>query len=437
MDRYERAANVVGLARRGSLRLAMVAVLTATVLVIPTQARAASSCGTSSGHTICVSVASNTLSGEASVTITNTPNTGDVIVTWVPSNGPVTTLIQMSSPSPETGDYSFVWPTEKYLDRAGTLQLREGSKRASSVDLNVSLNNGNTTDFQRSPSDWATFVPGTWNGSNDPTIVAVGDGPSDETASNAVADRIAAIDPPLFLFLGDVYETGSFTEFRDHYGASALDSPGAGTLWGRTADVTQPTLGNHENANKDAFIDYWHGRPLFSTFTFAGVLFLDLNSSASMSATSAQYQMVQSAITSPTAPACIVAFWHKPAVVSNTSVADAERAIWTLLANNGADLLLSGHQHHMVEFKPLDAGFNAGTSGSHLVELVSGAGGHSLPGVSKTPPGVRIAWSKGGTAGLVALTLDGAGGGKPAVSLGWQFQDVNGTALRSGAVTCS
>ena len=63
-------------------------------------------------------------------------------------------------------------------------------------------------------------------------------------------------------------------------------------------------------------------------------------------------------------------------------------------------------------------------------------GGHKLAGVSATPPGDRIAWSKGKTAGYVALTLNGAAGGNAATSIGWQFQDVNGSSLRSGSVAC-
>jgi hypothetical protein len=37
---------------------------------------------------------------------------------------------------------------------------------------------------------------------------------------------------------------------------------------------------------------------------------------------------------------------------------------------------------------------------------------------------------------VVALTLNGAAGGNAATSLGWQFQDVSGGALRSGSVAC-
>lgn len=408
----------------------------AAAVLGPVEAQAASNCGTSNGHTLCVMAPAASLQGDTTVTVTNSPNSGLVIATWLPSGGPVTQLIQTFAPSPSTNDYSFVWPTEKYLDVAGTLRLQAGSTGATPVDIAVTLSNGNATDIQHNLNDWTNYLPGAWTGPNDPTVLAVGDGPSNEAASNAVAARIAAVDPPLFLNLGDIYETGTFTEFRNHYGVSAIDHPGQGTLWGATADTTQPTLGNHEKVNIPAFMDYWHGRPLFTSFTFGGVLFLDLNSSQNMTATKPMYKYAQSVLTDPSAPDCVVAFFHEPAVTSNTTVASNEIDIWKLLANNGVDLLLNGHQHNMVEYKPLDADFNAGTPQAHLVELVNGAGGYALTGVTKVPPGARIAWSKGKTAGLLALTLNGAAGGNAPTSIGWQWQDLNGNNLRSSSVTC-
>ena len=175
---------------------------------------------------------------------------------------------------------------------------------------------------------------------------------------------------------------------------------------------------------------------MYTSFTFGGVLFIDLNSSQSMVAGKPMYQYAQSLLTDPNVPNCVVGFFHEPAVTSNTTIASNESDIWKLMANNGVDLMVNGHQHNMIEYKPLDANFNAGTSQAHLVELVNGAGGHGLTGVTKVPPGARIAWSKGKTAGLLALTLNGAAGGSAATSIGWQWQDVNGNVLRSNSVDC-
>jgi hypothetical protein len=410
--------------------------LVALTVLAPANADASSNCGTSSGHTICVTVASTTLTGEQTVTVTDAPNNGVVFATWVPSTGPAVRLIQMFALSPSTTDYSFVWPTQKYLDGSGTLSLQQGSISSAAVMIAVTLSNNNATDFQHNPNDWMSYLPAPWDGATDPHILAVGDGPSNEATSNVMANRIAAVDPALFLFLGDIYETGTFTENRNAYGVSNIDHPGQGTLWGATADTTQPTLGNHEKVNIPAWMDYWHGHPVYTSWTWGGVLFLDLNSSQNMTVAHAEYDYAQSVLNNPGNPACIVAMYHEPAVTSNTTIASNESDMWKLLANNGVDLVLNGHQHNMQEYKPLDANFTAGTQNAHMVQLISGAGGHAFGSNSKVLPGARIAWSKGKTAGLLDLTLDGARNGNAATGISWQWQDINGTDLHDGSVDC-
>jgi hypothetical protein len=409
--------------------------LVALTVLVPGNAEADSNCGTSSGHTLCVTAAS-TLSGEQTVTITNAPNSGLVFATWVPSGKAAIQLMQIFAPSPATNDYSFVWPTQKYLDGSGTLSVQAGSIGSAAVMIAVTLSNGNATDFQHNPNDWTSYLPAPWTGPNDPHILAVGDGPSNEVTSNALANRIAAVDPPMFLFLGDVYETGTFTENLNHYGVSNIDHPGQGTFWGATADTTQPTLGNHEKVNIPAWMDYWHGHPVYSSFTWGGVLFLNLNSSQNMTVNHAEYDFAKNVLTNPNNPSCVVAIYHEPAVTSNTTIATNESDIWKLLANNGVDLVLNGHQHNMQEYKPLDANFTAGTPNAHMVQLISGAGGHALGSNSKVLPGARIAWSKGKTTGLLDVTLNGARNGNAATSIGWQWQGVNGSDLHDGSVDC-
>lgn len=416
-----------------TLRISVAPFVIATILVIPAVAQAASNCATSNSHTVCVTVPDTPLSGNIAVGVTNSPNTGVVIVTWVPSGKSAIQLIQEYAPSPSTNDYSFVWPTQKYLDASGTLQVQYKSTSGTPASVSVTLANGNTTDFQHSPNDWANFLPGAWNRAQDPTVMAVGDGASNEVSSNAVANQVASANLPLFLYLGDVYETGTFTEFLNHYGVSGMDVPGGGTLWGAAASVTQPTIGNHEYANRTAWIDYWHGRPLYTSFMFGGVLFFDLNSSQPMAAGSPQYNFVKSALTVPGAPACVVAYWHIPAI-SGSTIKSSEVDMWSLLANNGGDLVLGGNAHSMVEYKPLDANFAAGTTGAHMVEMIVGSGGHSTSGKLSDS---RIAWTKTKTPGVAALTLNGAGSGGTATSVGWTFEDVNNLGLRSGSVACS
>ena len=382
----------------------------------PAQASVGPVCGTSGGHTLCITVPSDTLTAEQTVTVTNSPNNGKVIFNWIPT-GEKKILLQTSFVSNPTRpqNYTFQWPTQKYLDASGVLRAQFGTMSNEAVEVPVTLANGNTTDFQHTPNDWQTYLPGPWTGSSDPVVAAVGDGASNEKTSNAVAASIASADPALFLYLGDVYEEGTFAEFRNHYGVSSMDVPGGGTLWGAFSDITQPTFGNHEVHNRPAFIDYWHNRPMYTSFTFGGVLFLDLwSGKTTFTVGSEQYQFVQSALAS--APPCVVAFWHQPALGGSTTQSKI-LPMWSLLANGGGDVTLHGDKHYMAEYQPLDADLQPGPS-AHMVELVDGAGGHSLTATKIDP---RTAWptSPMKTSGVVYLRLVGAANGGTASALSW------------------
>ena len=414
--------------RRLGATASVLSCLVVTAALVPFQPAAAApatDCGPSGSHTICITVPATPLAGDATITVANTPNKGTVVITWVPDGGSTTALITRVGPSAATNNYSFVWPTRKYRDATGHLEARFSGSTNASVHVPVTLANGNLTDIQHAPGDWASFLPGAWTDASDPVIAAVGDGPDDRPTANAVAASISVADPPLFLFLGDIYEKGTFTENLNMYGVSSLDVPTGGTLWGTLADKTQSTLGNHEATA--AWQDYWHQRPTFTSFTFGGVSFLDLNSQASFKSGSAQYTFVQNALAS--APPCVVAFWHIP-VLSGDTISTGRKPMWALLADNGGDLVLNGHNHSMIEYRPLAA--DLATAG-HMVQLVSGAGGHGL-GDGKT--GTQVAWVLGKTAGVLYLTLNGAADSGIASSLGWSFKKIDGTVVRTGSVAC-
>jgi hypothetical protein len=399
---------------------------------------APSSCGPSGTHQICVSAPSSTLSGETTITITNSPNSGNVYVRWVPNGKSSIYLITRFGPSPATNDYSFVWPTQKYADGTGTLQVRAGSTSSSPVSISLTLSNGG---IQSEPGNWSNFLPSpVWSGSSDPVVPAVGDGPDDGPTADAVSNAIAAANPPLFLFLGDVYDRGSHPEMRTAYGANSMDG-GTGTLWGRFANLTQATVGNHEylTANASPWRDYWHQRPKYVAFRFGGVLFLDLDSNTNFTpagAGSAQYTYVKGILEDPNnpPPPCIVAFFHHPTLIKggvNTSMLD----MWQLLVSHGGDLVLNGHVHNMSQSVPLNDQVQAAQSGQpSMVQLVAGSGGHSLGGGSGGDS--RFEWSKGSTPGILWLTLDGAASGGTATSLSWVFRDLSGSPLHTGHRNC-
>ena len=402
---------------------------------------ASTTCGISNSHDVCATVADPTLTGALVIGVAVTPQDAKVIVSWVPVGGASIRLITKASPSPEFADYSFTWPMQDYLDGSGILRVQVGSTAADPVDTTVTLSNGNTSDFQHNPSDRGAYLPGAWTGPVDPVVAAVGDGAADETVGNRMSDAVVAANPALFLYLGDVYAQGSFVEMLNHYGASSMTAPGSATLWGRLATVTQPTLGNHEVTLVNHFTDwsdYWHGRPNYTSFIFGGVLFFNLDSNQSLAASGARYAFVQNALLpANNPPACVVAYWHRPAI-NGSKIVSGDTALWKLLALNGGDLVLNGHVHNMTQYLPLDEDLTL-TGATHMRELVPGAGGHSLGKTSVDTLG-RIEWSQGKKAGFLTLSLDGAANGGVATGISWTFRGGDGNPLgvagSSGSVAC-
>ncbi len=370
------------------------------------------------------------------VTVTNRPNEGRVIATWIPDGEPAIHLIERWEPAPATRDYSFVWPTGKYLDGRGTLRVQFDRPSTAGVDVRVRLSNGNTTDIKHSSNDWADFLPGAWAVSRDPVVLAVGDGASGERNANAVAASVASSHPDLFLYLGDIYQQGTFTENLNNYGRNAMDGR-PGTLWGRVAKVTQPTLGNHEAANVVAWQDYFHGRPLYTSFRFGNVLFFDLASDVeSMKQGSDQYDYVDSVLTDPAnpPPPCIVAFFHRP-VLDRGRVIDKERPMWALLTDHGGDLVLNGHLHTMIAYRGLNDALQLPAPGEpRMVQLVNGAGGHARQPAFTDDP--RVRWSRGSARGVIRIVLRGARDGGTPDHLQWAFRNLKGETLVKGTRPC-
>jgi hypothetical protein len=417
------------------------ATVVAVILALPTRSEAVQGCGPSLGYQVCVSAPDGDLSGDVRIDITTSSSSGiyEVEAMWGPTSSSTTHLISDFEPP-----WGFTWRTDRYLDATQSLNVRvktNDTTAGAAVSIQLTLRNGNVTSVPTNPSDWASrFQPRPSSG--DPVFAAVGDAADGRARSNAVAASIAASPASILLYLGDVYERGTPAEWDQNYGRSSWDDPGGGRAWGALAAYTVPTLGNHEVANLEAYRDYWHRPPDYRTFTAGGVRFLDLNSECSLvggcGTTSAQYAFVQQTLTNNTLP-CVVAFWHRPvlgAVQDNTEM----RPIWKLLANNGGDLVLNGHQHDMEAYTPLNGDLAAGQPDSHMVELVSGAGGHALYTTANSDP--RGVWQALKTTGALYVTAVGGGDG-PATRLEWAFRDANRTLITNsqgagqGSVPCS
>jgi predicted phosphodiesterase len=433
-----------GVAIEGSIRKRRQAVALALpfglvlVLLAPARSWAAEQCGTSAGYWICLSAPSDHLSGDVPISVTvsgSSSGISEMRFGWGSSSTTTNHLL-----SDFQAPWGFIWRTDRYLDATQWLNVRvipSGGTAGAPVALQLALANGNQTGVPSNPTDWQTvFQPRTPSG--DPVVAAVGDSGDGTTLSAAVASLVASSEASVLLYLGDLYERGTPAELDANYGRSSLEGDG-GKLWGAMAAWTVPTLGNHEGFNIPVWRDYWHGRPDWDTFVFGGVRFLNLNSECSRiaggcDAGSPQYRFARDVLAANTLP-CVIAFWHKP-VLSAVADTTAMEPLWALLASNGVDLVLNGHTHTMQRYQAMNASLQTGRSDSHMVQLISGAGGHNMTSRVDTDP--RNAWQVNKVAGAAFITLVGGSSGQ-ADSLRWEFRDTSGATVpgSEGFLACS
>jgi hypothetical protein len=83
---------------------------------------------------------------------------------------------------------------------------------------------------------------------------------------------------------------------------------------------------------------------------------------------------------------CTLAYWHQPtysAANSLTTEGKTAQAFWRLLYENGADVVLNGHDHLYARYRPLDPNGNPDPHRG-LREFIVGTGGETLDPVSLT-----------------------------------------------------
>ncbi len=401
-----------------------------TLVASPTKSGAAQQCGASAGYSICLNVPTGTLSGDVTISVTvngSTAGISEMIFSWGATASNANQLL-----SDFEAPYTFVWRTSQYLDATQFVNARVergGTTVGAPVALQTTLENGNDASVPQSPADWSQlFSPRPASG--DPVVAAAGDGGDGTTRSNALAASVGASEASVLLYLGDLYERGTAAEFDFNYGRSSFEA--GARQWGALARWTKPTLGNHEGFNIPTWRNYWHGRPNWETFVYGGVRFFDLNSECNRvggcGTASAQYRFVANALAANT-QSCIVAFWHRP-VLSVWQDTPTMEPLWKLLADNGGDLVLDGHDHTALRTAPLNAALQVGQPDSHMVQLTVGTAGHQLTSVSDNDP--RYAWHLTGTAGAAYLTLVGGASGQ-AGRLDVEFRNQTGAVAPGSA----
>src|ERR1044071_6910973 len=172
--------------------------------------------------------------------------------------------------------FSFDLPTTKWVDGTRLLEvevLMKDSFTSERASISLTFNNG----ISQPPVNNNHFTPK--SGTTPPVgqsfvLAATGDGADGAAKAGNVTDLVASWNPNLFLYLGDVYEDGTSTEFHNWYGTSS-------TFFGRLRSITNPVIGNHEYASggvAPGYFDYWDNVPNYYSYDAAGWHFIALDS---------------------------------------------------------------------------------------------------------------------------------------------------------------
>jgi len=328
--------------------------------------------------------------------------------------------------------YTFILPTEKWVDGAELLAveviMKDGftSQRAS---ISISFNNGITEP----PVNNNVFTPK--NGTTPPAgqafvLAAAGDGADGATNAGNVTDMIAAWDPNLFLYLGDVYDDGTSAEFYNWYGVGNV-------FYGQFRPVTNPVIGNHEYAAggvAPGYFDYWDNVPNYYSYNAAGWHFIALDSNCGLlhicGVGQAEYQWLVNDLATHT-NTCALAYFHHPVFnVGEEGNSPLMNDMWALLAQSGVDIVLTGHDHDYQRWEPLDESGLPGPTGT--TQFVSGAGGHGIQHFVTSDSRMVVGFDDTSPNPFGALRLqlndDGAG---------YQFINTSGDYLDYGSIACS
>jgi hypothetical protein len=242
-------------------------------------------------------------------------------------------------------------------------------------------------------------------------VWAVGDGADAGTADDAVAAMIASRSPDAFLYLGDVYERGTASEFTLNYG------PG----YGRLKPITKPTPGNHEWGNRSSGYDpYWgpsYSAPHYYSFDLGSWHLISMNSEEPHGDGSAQLNWLRGDLAAR-AGTCTIAYWHRPRYSAGSVHGDESsmEPVWQALVGHAA-IVLAGHDHDYQRLKPIDG----------ITSWVVGTGGHGHYGVDSSDS--RLAAWNASDYGALRLELSSG-------RADYAFVSAAGAVLDHGSVGC-
>jgi hypothetical protein len=248
---------------------------------------------------------------------------------------------------------------------------------------------------------------------DEPAVVwAVGDGADGSRVARRLARRIERDTPDAFLYLGDVYPSGTANDFARNYDP----------IYGGLAEITWPTPGNHEWWARDqGYFAYWRrahpaaARPWYR-FSLGGWELVSLNSETPHGVGSRQLRWLERVLERGDGT-CRIAFWHRARFSAGTVHGDAPDVapFWRTLRDH-TRLVVNGHEHALMRYRR-----RAG-----ITQYVAGAGGHIRYALR---PDSRMAFGRSDRTGALRIELSPG-----AATL--EFRTVGGELLDRSRATC-
>jgi calcineurin-like phosphoesterase family protein len=284
---------------------------------------------------------------------------------------------------------------------------------------------------------------------DDPVVAAAGDIACDrasgtttchqmQTSNLLVGGNLAAV-----LALGDnQYDCGGYDAFQQFYEPT----------WGRVKSIIHPALGNHEyetsgtgcdaTGSATGYFDYFNGvgnlnGPAgergkgYYSFDVGAWHLIAINSQCSKVSCSAgnpQETWLRADLAAHP-DRCTLAYWHHSRFSSGATHGDHPglTALWQALYDNGADIVVSAHDHIYERFAPQTPGGVADWARG-IRQFVVGTGGKVLHNIGTAKPNSEV--REAGTFGVLELTL------RPD-SYRWEFRPESGVTFSdTGSATC-
>jgi hypothetical protein len=232
-------------------------------------------------------------------------------------------------------------------------------------------------------------------------------------------------EPNLFLYLGDVYEKGTISEFANWYDPSGS--------FGHFRDITDPAIGNHEYEGGVApgYFDYWDNVPHYYSVDAGGWHVISLDSTSEYEQWTPgtdQYDWLARDLTLDPAPCTLVYFHHPFLSVGPQGSRPQMQPLWALLAAGGVDVVLTGHDHSYQRWRPLGGDDQPARDG--MTQFVVGTGGHGIQAfVSSDPRFVTGADASPDAYGALRMELGLTGAT-------YTFENIAHDIVDAGSITC-